>query len=99
VIVRGCSFSRELCLTCDTFGVMGEVTVRELRNHGGEVIDRVAGGETVTVTRAGKEVAELSPLPRPPLKATALLARWKRLPPFDPREVRADIDAVIDPSL
>jgi prevent-host-death family protein len=78
---------------------MSEVTVRELRNHGGEVIDRVAGGETVTVTRAGKRVAELRPLLRPPLKATALLSRWRNLPRVDPEEVQADIDAVIDPSL
>lgn len=78
---------------------MGEVTVRELRNHGGEVIDRVAGGETVTVTRAGKRVAELRPLTGPPLTAAALLSHWKHLPPVDPRELRADIDAVIDPSL
>lgn len=78
---------------------MSEVTVRELRNHGGEVIDRVAGGETVTITRAGKRVAELRPLARPPLTAAALLSRWKRLPPIDPRELRSDIDAVIEPSL
>jgi len=78
---------------------MNEVTVRELRNNGGEVIDRVAGGETVTVTRAGKRVAELRPLARPPLKAAVLLSRWKHLPPVDPRELRADIDAIIDPSL
>jgi len=78
---------------------MGDVTVRELRNHGGEVIDRVAGGETVTVTRAGKPVAELRPLLRPPLKATALLARWKHVPAIDPEQFRADIDAVLDPSL
>jgi antitoxin (DNA-binding transcriptional repressor) of toxin-antitoxin stability system len=29
---------------------MSEITVRELRNHGGDVIDRAAGGETGTVT-------------------------------------------------
>jgi prevent-host-death family protein len=78
---------------------MDQISVRELRNHGGEVIDRVAGGETVTVTRAGKPVAELRPLLRPPLKATALLARWKHVPAIDPKQLRADIDAVLNPSL
>jgi prevent-host-death family protein len=78
---------------------MSEVTVRELRNHGGEVINRVAGGETVTVTRAGKPVAELRPLVRAPLNATALLARWRHVPTVDPQDFRADIDAVMDPSL
>ncbi len=73
--------------------------MRELRNHGGEVIDRVVGGETVTVTRAGKHVAELRPLARQPLKAAALLARWRHLPTVDPDQLRADVDAVLDPSL
>lgn len=35
------------------------VTIGELRNHGGDVVDRVATGETLTVTRSGKPVAEL----------------------------------------
>ena len=30
---------------------MDEVSIRDLRNHGGEVIDAVAAGESVTVTR------------------------------------------------
>jgi Antitoxin Phd_YefM, type II toxin-antitoxin system len=33
---------------------MAEVTIRELRNHGGDVVDRVARGEPVTITRAGQ---------------------------------------------
>jgi prevent-host-death family protein len=77
---------------------MADVTVRELRNHGGEVIDRVAGGETVTVTRSGKRVAELRPLARQPLTAATLLARWKAVPAVDPERLRADIDAVVDPA-
>ena len=42
---------------------MAEVTVRELRNEGGRVIDRVLAGESLLVTRAGEPVAELRPLP------------------------------------
>jgi prevent-host-death family protein len=30
-----------------------EISVRELRNHGGDVIDRVVLGEHLTVTRDG----------------------------------------------
>jgi prevent-host-death family protein len=37
------------------------VTVRELRNDGGAVLDRVARGEELVVTRNGVEVAELRP--------------------------------------
>jgi len=38
---------------------MAEVTIRELRNHGGDVVDRVAAGERLIVTRDGRPVAEL----------------------------------------
>ncbi len=78
---------------------MGDVTIRELRNRGGDVVDRVAAGERLTVTRDGHPVAELRPLPSPPLGATALLRRWHRLPALDAAALRADLDAVIDPGL
>jgi prevent-host-death family protein len=79
--------------------VTTEVTIRELRHHGGAVVDRVAAGDRVVVTRAGKPVAELRPLGSPPLSAGALLVRWQRLPPLDPAALRADIDAVLDTGL
>jgi prevent-host-death family protein len=78
---------------------MTEVTIRELRNHGGEVVDRVAQGEQITITRAGKPVAELRPASRVPLTAETLLARWHRLPPVDCRSMRAELDKVMDPAL
>lgn len=78
---------------------MAEITIRELRNHGGEVVDRVAQGEQIIVTRAGKPVAELRPLGRRPLTAETLLARWRRLPPVDYQAMRADVDEVLDPGL
>jgi prevent-host-death family protein len=78
---------------------MAEVTIRELRNHGGDVVDRVARGEQVTITRAGQPVAELRPVARPPLKAEALLARWRRLPQVDYHAMRAEIDEIMDPAL
>jgi prevent-host-death family protein len=78
---------------------MAEVTIRELRNHGGEVVDRVARGEQITITRAGKPVAELRPVSRPPLTAEALLTRWHRLPPVNYRVMRAELDELMDPAL
>jgi prevent-host-death family protein len=78
---------------------MTDVTIRDLRNHGGEVIDRVLAGETVVITRSGVPVAELVPLPPEGLDATALLARWRGLPTLDAPAFRADIDRVLDPSL
>lgn len=76
-----------------------EVSIRELRHHGGEVVDRVAAGEHLTITRAGKPVAELRPTGRPGLKAEVLLERWRRLPPLDPDRLREDVDELLDPSL
>ena len=75
---------------------MNKVTVRELRNHGGEVLERVARGETVTVTHSGRAVAELRPLAARGLRAEALLERWRTLPPVEPERLRADLDAVLD---
>jgi prevent-host-death family protein len=87
------------CITCDTIALVSEVSIRELRNHGGDVVDRVARGEPITITRAGKAVAELRPISHPPLAAEALLTRWRRLPALDPVALRADVDEVVDPSL
>lgn len=78
--------------------VMAEVTIRELRNHGGDVIDRVAAGETLTVTRAGKPVAELRPVDRNPLSIDVIKERWARLPRIDPVAMRRELDEIIDSS-
>jgi antitoxin (DNA-binding transcriptional repressor) of toxin-antitoxin stability system len=78
---------------------MSEITVRELRNRGGEVLDRVARGEALTVTRDGQAIAELRPLTRRPLPAAVLVERWRRLPAVDPGKLRADLDGVLDGSL
>ena len=77
----------------------GVVTVRELRNHGGEVLARVRNGETLTVTSNGNPVAELRPLPRHYLTTAELIERKKQLAPIDPRRLREDIDAVIDQTI
>jgi len=78
---------------------MSEVTIRELRNHGGEVVDRVTRGEHVTITRAGKPVAELRPVRGPASSAEVLLARWHKLPAVDAVALRADVDQTLDPRL
>ena len=78
---------------------MAEVSIRELRNHGGDVVDRVANGEHVTVTRRGKRVAELRPLRSAALPIAELMRRRAHLPLVNPAELRRDLDAVIDASL
>jgi prevent-host-death family protein len=78
---------------------MADVTIRELRNHGGDVVDRVAAGERLIVTRSGRPVAELRPVQAGRLTAAALLLRWRRLPPMDAGALRRDLDTVLDPAL
>jgi prevent-host-death family protein len=78
--------------------MMTRVTIRELRNQGGEIVDRAARGERITITRSGKPVAELQPL-RPALSAEALVSRRRRLPSVDPVALRADLDRLLDSSL
>ncbi len=78
---------------------MTDVSIRDLRNRGGEVVDRAAQGELITITRAGKRVAELRPLSRPGLSAEALVERWRHLPRVDPGALRRDIDKLMDPGL
>lgn len=77
---------------------MGNVTIRDLRHHGGDVVDRASRGESITITRAGAPVAELRAL-RAPLSAEALLDRRRRLPAVDPIRLREDVDRILDPGL
>jgi len=87
-----------LRITRDTFLPMADVTIRELRNQGGDVVDRAVRGEPITITRSGQPVAELRAL-RPPLSAETLLTRRRGLPVVDPDALRADVDQLLDPSL
>lgn len=75
------------------------MSVRELRNSGGDVLYRVEHGETVIVTKDGRPVAELRPLPRRSPGPAELIERRRHLPEIDPAALRADIDALINPEL
>lgn len=75
------------------------VTVRELRNRGGAVLDAVTRGGAVVITRDGVPVAELRPLASEPLTARELIRRRQALPAVDPDRLRSDIDTVLDPGL
>lgn len=87
------------CLTGDTLVDVNTVTVRDLRNNGGEVLRRVEHGERIVVTRDGAPVAELRPLPRSSASPTELIRRRKNLPRVNPDALRRDIDNLIDPTL
>ena len=75
---------------------MDAVTVRDLRNRGGEVLTRVAHGEALIVTRDGAPVAEIRPLRRGTISSADLIARRAFLPAIDVDTFRADVDSVLD---
>jgi antitoxin (DNA-binding transcriptional repressor) of toxin-antitoxin stability system len=90
-----------LYITSDTMHDMANVSIRELRNEGGDVVDRAARGEQITITRSGRPVAELRALrtPTSPLSADALIERWRRLPDVDAVALRRDVNEFLDWSL
>jgi prevent-host-death family protein len=76
---------------------MATVSVRDLRNHGGEVLDRVSTGEHIIITKGGRPVAELRPLPMTSGRsAEVLVDRWRHVPPIDADALRADVDECLD---
>lgn len=77
---------------------MTQVSIRELRNKGGEIVDRAARGEEITITRNGKPVARLCPL-ESDLTSEALLERFRGLAPIDYEAFRADVDEVMGASV
>jgi prevent-host-death family protein len=78
---------------------MTEVSVQDLRKRGGHVLDSVARGETVTVTRHGRPIAELRPVGRHGTPASDLVKRWRTVPTVDVDALRADLDTLVDPHL
>jgi prevent-host-death family protein len=75
------------------------VSIRDLRNHGGEIVERVEHGEAVQITRDGRPVAELRPLGVQTLALSVILERFRSLPAVDPAAMRRDIDAIVDMSV
>jgi prevent-host-death family protein len=76
-----------------------EVTVRDLRNNGGEVLDAVMRGEGMTVTRQGRAIAELRPLRGPGVRIETLERVFKGCPTFDYRGLVDDMGEILDLSL
>ena len=74
------------------------MSIRDLRNHGGEIVDRAAGGERIIITRSGKPVAELRPV-KQLLTTVQLMQRWQHVPPIDADAFRRDVDGLLDQTL
>jgi len=75
-----------------------DVSIRDLRNQCGEILDSVMRGAVVTVTRQGRPIAELRPLRRGTDTAD-LLGHWRGTPTFSLQGLRGDLAAILDDSL
>lgn len=79
------------------------ISQRDLRNDNAEIMRRVEAGETFTVTRNGKPVADIVPHAQPERRRITLAeARelFADLPPIDPevwRREREEADAIFGP--
>ena len=75
------------------------MNVRELRNHGSEVLDRVPPRRDADRHPRRDPGRRAQAITRKATSASALLTRWRRLPQVDPDQLRRDLDAVMDASL
>ncbi|CAB4953094.1 unannotated protein [freshwater metagenome] len=78
-------------ITGDTVPFMTDVSIRDLRNHGGEVIDRVLGGHDIVNTRSGRPVAQILPM-RDRGTARSVLARWRPIARLNFDELHAGLE-------
>jgi len=62
-------------------------------------MERVAAGEDVVVTHAGKAVARIIPFRSRGIGATGLLERWRYIPLIDEGTLRDDLAEIIDEEL
>lgn len=78
---------------------MATIPQKELRNQVGEVLRRVEGGETLTVTVAGRPVAELRPAHRRRWVSGGALAKvWRGPTPHGLDDDLAQLGAgLVDP--
>ena len=71
---------------------MATIPQKELRNNVGAVLRRAEAGEEITITVAGRPVAQLGPTGRRQwVSGRALRAIWKTPAP---RELPADVDVL-----
>jgi prevent-host-death family protein len=76
------------------------ISQRELRNDSAAVLREVQSGRTVTVTRNGTPVAELRPVTQRQFVPRSVIAQAaRRAPRVDLARFRADLDALVDPSI
>lgn len=83
-----------LCPTTgETLHDVESASARDLHDHGGEVLDRVARGQALVATRDGQEIAELRPLACQSPSPAVLRAGRRILPGVEVASLRRDLDA------
>ena len=75
------------------------MSVRDLSRNGGEILDAVMRGESRTVTRQGRVIAELRPFRGPGVRIETLQKAFKRCPQVSHDELRADMAEFLNLSL
>jgi prevent-host-death family protein len=75
------------------------VSSSDLRNNGGEILDTVMRGESMTVTRHGRAIAELRPLRGPGVRVETLQKAFKHCPRVSHDQLRADVAEFLNLSL
>lgn len=77
-----------------------EISQRDLRMRSREIMDAVEHGETFTLTRGGRQIAQLVPLrPRRSVPIEDFIAASRSAPDLDYERFRHDLDEVLDPEL
>lgn len=77
-----------------------ELTQRQLRNDSGEVMRALDAGQSFVLTRNGIPVGELTPARRRRFASREqVVAAFAQAPHIDFARFRADIDALIDPTI
>ena len=75
------------------------IAQRELRNRNAEIINAVSQGDSFIVTRNGEPVAEIRPIVHGRSRVVPkaeIIAAFANGPRIDARQLRADLDRVID---
>jgi len=81
--------------------VQHQISQRDLRTRSKDIMDAVEKGETFTVTRDGREIAELVPVEkrRRFVQAEDFHSASAVAPSIDLDRFRADLESLIDPHL
>jgi antitoxin (DNA-binding transcriptional repressor) of toxin-antitoxin stability system len=89
-----------MCYICYAAAMKRVISQRELRNDSAAVLRDVQAGQTFSITRNGMLVAELRPIGQRRFVPRSVIAQAaRRAPRVELARLRADLDAVVNPSV